>query len=146
MTRSSRVAALAVAMCLLVAGPFAPLAAAQQPAAPPAQQPAAPAPQPEVFQEALKPAPALQRDGVVLSENSYDLVAGLTNIFLFPGRIITCTLGTGLSVGVLALTFGTGYRAAAAAVEEGCGGKWAVTGADLMPDRPPIPRPGERRY
>jgi hypothetical protein len=146
MSPSSRVAALAVAICLLVAGPFASLAAAQQPAAPPAQQPPAPVPQPEVFQEALKTAPPVERDGAPLSENSYNMVAGLANVFLFPGRIITCTLGTGVSVGVLALTFGTGYRAAAAAVEEGCGGKWAVTGADLMPDRPPIPRPGEGRY
>jgi hypothetical protein len=90
-----------------------------------------------VFQEALKTAPPVERDGAPLSENSYNMVAGLANVFLFPGRIITCTLGTGVSVGVLALTFGTGYRAAAAAVEEGCGGKWAVTGADLMPDGGP---------
>jgi hypothetical protein len=35
---------------------------------------------------------------------------------------------------VLAATFGTAYRAASAAVHEGCGGKWMVTGDDLRPD------------
>jgi hypothetical protein len=35
---------------------------------------------------------------------------------------------------VLAATFGTAYRAASAAVHEGCGGRWTVTGDDLRPD------------
>jgi hypothetical protein len=34
----------------------------------------------------------------------------------------------------LAATFGTGYRAASAAMHEGCGGKWMVTGDDLRPE------------
>ena len=58
----------------------------------------------------------------------------MTNVFLIPGRAITCTLGAGLGVVVLALTFGTGYKTAAGAFDEGCGGKWIVTGDDLKPE------------
>jgi hypothetical protein len=34
---------------------------------------------------------------------------------------------------LLAITFGSAYHAATAATEEGCAGKWYVTGNDLRP-------------
>ena len=58
----------------------------------------------------------------------------MTNIFLIPGRVITCTLGAGVGIALLALTFGTAYKAAAATWDEGCGGKWVVSGDDLKPE------------
>lgn len=97
------------------------------PPAPPAQ-PAQPA-QPEIFRETLK-----AREPSGGKEALYITGAVVTNFFLIPGRVITCTLGAGVGVAVLALTLGTGYKAAAATWDEGCGGKWVVTGDDLKPE------------
>jgi hypothetical protein len=117
-TRTRVVSAVLVA--LLLAGPLAPLAGAQQPAQPPA---------PDLFQETLK----AQRDDERYQRN-YDAGAIAVNAFLVPGRAITCMLGGVAGLIVLAATFGTAYRAASAAVHEGCGGRWTVTGDDLRPD------------
>ena len=51
-----------------------------------------------------------------------------------PGRAITCVLGGAVGLAVLGGTLGTGYRPASAAVHEGCGGKWLVSGDDLRPE------------
>ena len=126
MTRTRLVSA--VLALLLLAGPLAPIAGAQQPAQPPAQQPAQP-PAPDLFQETLK----AQRDEE-RSKGTYDAGAVAVNIFLVPGRAITCVVGSAVGIAFLAATFGTGYRAASAAFHEGCGGKWVVTGDDLRPD------------
>ncbi len=101
------------------------------PPAPVAPPPPAPtAQQPDLFQETLKSeARAAGRKQVL-----YEAGAVVTNLFLIPGRAITCTLGASLGVVVLALTFGTGYKTAAGAFDEGCGGKWVVTGDDLKPE------------
>jgi hypothetical protein len=113
--------------------------AAQQPGpvmpAPPAPVPVvapppAPAAQPDLFQETLK-AEARAADR---KQALYGAGAVVTNIFLIPGRAITCALGAGVGVAVLALTFGTGYKTAAGAFDEGCGGKWVVNGDDLRPE------------
>jgi hypothetical protein len=117
-TRTRVVSAVLVA--LLLAGPLAPLAGAQQPAQPPA---------PDLFQETLK----AQRDDE-RNQRNYDAGAIAVNAFLVPGRAITCMLGGVAGLIVLAATFGTAYRAASAAVHEGCGGRWTVTGDDLRPD------------
>jgi hypothetical protein len=109
-------------MAALLAGPLAPMAGAQQPA-PPAQ--------PDLFQESLK----TQRTGTE-HRGAYAAGAVVTNIFLVPGRAITCGLGGVVGVAVLAATLGTGYRAASAVWHEGCGGKWVVSGDDLRPDTP----------
>jgi len=58
----------------------------------------------------------------------------VTNIFLVPGRAITCGLGGIVGVAVLAVTLGTGYKAASAVWHEGCGGKWTVSADDIRPD------------
>jgi hypothetical protein len=119
---TARVVAAAVALCIAVAGPLAPYAAAQQPS-----QPTAPA-QPELFREQVKVPPESERHAGL-----YTAGAVAVNVFLVPGRAITCGLG-GLAAGtVLLVTLGTGYRAASAVMHEGCGGKWIVTGDDLRP-------------
>jgi hypothetical protein len=108
---------------VLLAGPLAPIAGAQQPT-----QPAQP-PAPDLFQETLKAEQEAER-----SRGLYDAGAVAVNVFLVPGRAITCFLGGVVGVALLAATFGTGYRATSAVVHEGCGGKWMVTGDDLRPD------------
>jgi hypothetical protein len=115
----------ALLAALLLAGPLTPLAGAQQPATPAT---------PELFQETLKAEQESDR-----SRGTYDAGAVAVNVFLVPGRAITCFLGGVVGVAVLAATFGTQYRAASAAVHEGCGGKWMVTGDDLRPEARPRP-------
>jgi hypothetical protein len=117
----------ALLVVALLGGPLASLAAAQQPA--PQQPPAQQAPAPDLFQESLKAERANRGQSSV-----YDAEAIATNVFLVPGRAITCGLGAVLGVGILALTIGTQYKAASAVWNEGCGGKWIVTGDDMRPD------------
>jgi len=117
-TRTRVVSALLAAV--LLAGPLTPLAGAQQPTQPPA---------PDPFQETLRAERESER-----SRGAYDAGAVAVNVFLVPGRAITCVLGSVVGIVALAATLGTGYRAASAAVHEGCGGKWVVTGDDLRPD------------
>src|SRR5438128_935609 len=119
MTRAGVVSALLV--MVLLGRPLATVVGAQQPAQPPA---------PDLFQESLKAERASSGQGSGL----YGVGAVVTNIFLVPGRAFTCALGGVVGVGVLAVTLGTGYRAAAAVWQEGCGGKWVVSGDDLRPD------------
>lgn len=107
--------------------PPMPPAATTPPARPmPAVQPA----QPDFFQEQLK----AQQRSAERKQVIYEAGAVVTNVFLIPGRAITCALGTGVGVLVLAITLGTGYKTAAGAFDEGCGGKWVVNGDDLKPD------------
>ena len=108
--------------------PLQPVPLAQVPPPPP---PAAAQPShPDLFHEALKS----EARAAGAKQGLYEAGAVITNIFLIPGRAITCALGAGLGVAVLAITFGTGYKTAAGAFDEGCGGKWVVTGDDLRPD------------
>lgn len=116
-TRTRVVSALLAA--LLLAGPLAPMAGAQQPT-----QPA-----PDLFQESFRAQQEAER-----SQGAYDAGAVAVNVFLVPGRAITCVVGGAVGLATLLATFGTGYRFASAAVHEGCGGKWLVTGDDLRPD------------
>jgi hypothetical protein len=118
MIRRTRVVS-ALLGALLLAGPLAPVASAQQPT-----QPA-----PDLFQESFKAQQEAER-----SRGAYNAGAVAVNVFLVPGRAITCVLGGAVGVAALLATFGTGYRFASAAVHEGCGGKWIVTGDDLRPE------------
>ncbi len=124
MTTAIRLVTLTLILSLTAGGPLAP-ALAQQPAQP------APAVQPDLFQERMKASSTTERDAAV-----YNVGAGVVNAFLIPGRTITCVAGGVVGIAVLLLTFGTGYKAAAAAGQEGCGGKWIVTGEDLWPAPP----------
>ena len=137
MRTAIRLVTLTLILSLTAGGPLAP-ALAQQPAPPPpAVEPAPPVPppapavQPDLFQERMKSTRSAERHEV-----AYAIGAGVVNVFLIPGRAITCVLGGAVGIAVLVVTLGSGYKAAAAAGEEGCGGKWIVTGEDLWPDPP----------
>jgi hypothetical protein len=110
----------ALLVALLLSGLLASTVAAQQPAQPPA---------PDLFQETLK-----ADEGAGRHDGAYSAGAVVTNVFLVPGRAITCVLGSVVGVVVLGATLGSGYRAASTVVHEGCGGKWVVTGEDLRPE------------
>jgi hypothetical protein len=124
MSVTFRVIALLLITTVFLAGPLAPFARAQQP-----QPPMTPGG--EIFPESLKTTPA---DAVRGHPALYDVGAGVADVFYVPGKVILCTLGVGVGVALLAITFGSGYRAAAGAGREGCGGKWILTGRDLVPD------------
>lgn len=113
----ARSIALAVVFSLVLGGPLAPFAAAQQPA------------QPDAMQDGAKP----NDNGA--SSPAYDVGAGLANAAYIPGKVFLCGLGVVAGTALLLLTFGSSYRAAAAVGEEGCGGRWVLTGDDLRPAR-----------
>ena len=112
----TRSISLAVVLSLVLGGPLAPFAAAQQ-SAPPA-----------AMQDAVK---TNERNGA--SSPAYDVGAGVANVAYVPGKVFLCGLGVVAGTVVLLLTFGTAYRTAAAVGEEGCGGRWVLTGDDLRP-------------
>ena len=128
MSVTFRVIALSLITTFLVGGPLAPLARAQQPAS-------TAAPQTDLFQESLKAS-----QGEMVPERpypvAYDVGAALADIFYIPGKAFTCALGLGAGIAVLAISFGTAYRFAVEAGQEGCGGKWVLTGKDLRPLEP----------
>jgi len=97
--------ALVVALAFTLSGPLATFANAQQPEWQPAEERSA----------------------------AYDVGAGFANAFFVPGKVILCGLGVIAGGLLLGVTFGTAYKAAAAAGREGCGGKWVLTGDDLRP-------------
>src|SRR5947208_15564378 len=103
-----------------LAGPLAPLAHAQQPA-----QPAQPA-QPDLFQETLKAQRASDR-----AQGFYVAGAVVVNVFLIPGRAITCAAGAAVGAAMLVVTLGSGHRAATAITRAGSGGKRVVKGDEL---------------
>lgn len=131
-----KVAFRAVAVFLVLAfvwtGPLAPLASAQQPAAP---APAQPSTQPQMFQEDVKPLPP--REGM----DVYDVAAVAVTAGGFPPKLALCVLGSVAGFLAFASTFGARADAAAAIVDEGCGGKarWIVRGRDIRP-RPNVTR------
>ncbi len=103
----------------LLSGPLGTLAYAQQPAAQ----------QPDLMQDALKTANPSHSG----TSGAYDVGAGLANVAYVPGKVLVCGLGVVAGVALLVLTVGSGYKAAAAVGEEGCGGKWVLKGDDLRP-------------
>ena len=128
-----RVAFRAVTVCLVLVlaltGPLAPFASAQQPTAPPPAQP------PQMFQEDVKPLPP--REGTDI----YDVGAVIATAAGFPPKAALCALGVAVGMAAFALTFSARPDAAAAIVDEGCGGKtpWIVRGRDIRP-RPSVSR------
>ena len=127
MSVTFRVIALSLITTVLVGGPLAPLARAQQP-------PPMPAPQSDLLQESLKATPG-ETPQRSYSE-VYDAAAVLADLFYIPGKVGLCVLSVGVGMAVLALTFGSSYRWARDAWHEGCAGKWVLTGKDLRPSEP----------
>ena len=104
----------------VLAGPLEPLALAQQPS-----QPA----QPQLFQEAMKG--GRTQSGT----DAYDVGAGVANVVRVPAKGVLCVLGGAVGFSLLIMTFGTAYKASTRIAEEGCGGKWILTGDDLRPEK-----------
>jgi hypothetical protein len=107
-------------IALVLSGVCAPVAHAQAPYSTPEQLKA----------EQMKAAVAAEH------ETGYEVGAGVVNAFYVPGKAILCGLGSIVGVGVLLITFGSGYRVATAVAREGCGGRWLVGPDDLRPERP----------
>jgi hypothetical protein len=94
-------------------------------------QPPAPPMEAELFPEAVKiRAPEPPEPDV------YDASAAVVTVLKAPFNVALCAIGVGVGAGLFAVTLGTGLRAAAWAVEEGCARRWVVTGDDLRPDGP----------
>ena len=121
-----RTLALAVSLVMLLTGPLAPLANAQQPA--PAQ-PAAAQPAP------AQPAPPMEMKSDRDSDSAaYNVGAGVANAFYIPGKAALCGLGGLVGIFVMIVSVGSAPKTAAGFAREGCGGKWILTGDDLRPD------------
>jgi len=80
--------------------------------------------------QAQTPAGGAQQAGMEPTENQ-KTGAALMNVVHVPGKVIVCGLGALSTVGILLLSLGSGYRRAAEAFEEGCGGDWVITGEHL---------------
>jgi hypothetical protein len=64
-------------------------------------------------------------------ETAYKVGAGVATALNIPMRGALCVLGGVAGFLVLVVTFGSGYRFAARATEEGCDGPWIITPAEL---------------
>ena len=126
-----KVAFRSVAMLLSLAwaGPFVPLAAAQQPAAQAPLMSVQASTTPQPFQEEAKPMP--QKRGI----DGYDVGAVATTALGLPFKIGICGIGTAFSIIAFAATWGARPDASAGILNEACGGKakWIVRGGDIRP-------------
>lgn len=66
-------------------------------------------------------------------DSAWELGAAVVNTLHVPGKVVLCGLGAVTGIAVLAVTLGSGYGATARLWDEGCGGRWIVTAADLRP-------------
>jgi len=110
-----RMLALAVSLVMLLTGPLAPLASAQQTAQPTAQ-------------------PMEKRDSRDAESAAYNVGAGVANAFYIPGKAALCGLGGIVGIFVMIVSVGSAPKTAAGFAREGCAGKWVLTGEDLRPD------------
>ncbi len=104
---------IGLAVALLLSGPVAPAAWAQQPQ------------QPMLYEEAMKATKAAEPGP------AHEMGAAVVNVVRVPGKVVLCTLGGVVGLVTLIVTAGSGYRTAARLMNEGCGGPWAVTGKDV---------------
>ncbi len=82
--------------------------------------------QPDMYQDAVKASPSASEH-----EGAYEAGAVVASIGYAPGKAILCGIGVASGFMLMLLTFGSGYGAAKAVAEEGCGGAWIVTADDL---------------
>jgi hypothetical protein len=115
-TMYARTIALVVAMTLLATGPLAPVVAQQST-------------QLDVSSDTL---PALD-ESRYRGPDFYDLGATVITAAKTPLNFLLCGIGVVVGAGLFGVTLGSGYKAATHAVEEGCRGRWIVTGNDLRP-------------
>ena len=96
-------------VALALSGPLAPLAWAQ-----------------EKTEGQMAPA---QQKGI----GAWEVGAAVVNTVHVPGKAILCGFGAVTGVAVLLVTFGSGYGVTGRIWQEGCGGRWTITAADLKP-------------
>jgi len=125
-----RILGVVVSFLVLVTGPLAPLAAAQQPSPPPAE-PATQQPAPQPAASMAEPMPLNSRGS---DSVAYNVGAGIANVVYVPGKAILCSLGIASGIFVMVISVGSQPRTAAFFAREGCGGRWYVTGDDLRPE------------
>lgn len=77
------------------------------------------------------PSPADDAAASDLRDVPYYVGAGFATVINIPLRTGLCALGSGVGLFVMVISLGSGYRAAARVVEEGCGGPWLITPAHL---------------
>src|SRR5262245_45348552 len=114
-----------------------------QPAQPePAQpQPAQPEPapaQPQLYQGSVQaqPAPEPQPTTPIHKTDAYDVGARIMTVVGAPLKAGVCAIGT-IFAGALFLMTAGNAQATTAVVEEGCMGRWTVTGDDIRPQSRP---------
>jgi hypothetical protein len=138
MKTGMRILAVAVSFLMLMTGPLAPIAFAQQPSPvqpePTAQQPATTQPEPVAQQPAPQPMPEPLRESRMAESAAYNVGAGIANVFYIPGKCILCAAGVASGVFIMLVTIGSAPRPAAYFAREGCGGRWYLVGDDLRPD------------
>jgi hypothetical protein len=152
MKTGMRTLAVAVSLLMLMTGPLAPVAFAQQPSPvqpePAAQQQPMPQPEPAVQQQPMpQPEPAVQqpaqqtlpqpepvRETRMAESAAYNVGAGIANVFYIPGKGILCAAGVTSGVLIMLFTIGSAPRPAAYFAREGCGGRWYLVGDDLRPE------------
>jgi len=104
------------------------------PAPQPAQMPApppAPMPEPQTAQQP-QPRQEIPKREDYESSAPYIMGATIANFVFVPGKAVTCVLGLAVGSGLFLVTLGAGYKGSVAFAKEGCGGKWILTGRDLM--------------
>lgn len=106
-----RSTSLGLAVALILAGPLAPVAWAQQPM---------------LYEEAVKAKPPAEPGP------AHEMGAVVVNVVHVPGKAILCTLGGVVGFVTLIATAGSSYRTAARLMNEGCGGPWAITAKDFQ--------------
>lgn len=116
-----RVMAACVVAALALAGPFQPLAVAQQQS------------QTDPFKETVTPTRPPRPRG----PDAYDVGAGVMTVVGMPLKGAVCFMGGVAGFTLFVLTFGSADRASAAIVREGCDQRWIVRGDHLRPDAPP---------
>ena len=140
MKTGMRILAVAVSLLMLMTGPLAPVAFAQQPSPvqpePAAQQQPTPQPEPAAQQPAQQtlPQPEPLRETRMAESAAYNVGAGIANVFYIPGKCILCVAGVASGVFIMLITIGSGPRPAAYFAREGCGGRWYLVGDDLRPE------------
>jgi hypothetical protein len=145
MKTGMRILAVAVSFLMLMTGPLAPIASAQQPSPaqpepvvqpeptaqqPPQSEPAAQQPPPQ----AMPPQPEPVRESRMAESAAYNVGAGIANVFYIPGKCILCAAGVTSGVLIMLFTIGSAPRPAAYFAREGCGGRWYLVGDDLRPE------------
>jgi hypothetical protein len=119
-----------VIACALVSvvllGPAAPWARAQQPTPPPA-----------VVVEVAPPEMAPPERQPARGVDAYDVGATVVTVAKAPFNVALCALGTAVGTALFAMTLGSAYRASTRVFEEGCAQKWIVRGDDIRPRAAP---------